>query len=388
MRTRIVSVEGMSAEDATSDCKNFGFMPSEGLIVLTGHPGAGKSTMALQMAFALSANLTFAGGRNWFGEPLVGAYVALERARLVRRHAFALKRYHQVDEVPLVVCEAELSLLDEASCRRLSQELKRTTGMCDFLVLDTLSRGLSGHDENSAPVMTGALEALERIRRDVCGETGVVIVVAHPAKGANAWPRGHSSLVGGADQVLTITKTRTRRRLAVLKENDGPETFCMDFDAVQRTVTAPDYAGDDMSISFVDMVALESRSDARPATASGELRGLPKTLWEALAPLIGGRGSCSLDAAKKAVEHALQSVSPRYRASRFRDALDTLARRGLLVIRGDTVSVPTAPSTENTEPPSKDGGVFGAFVGANGDAPPHRERCNSVLVGAVGAEAA
>lgn len=82
-----------------------------------------------------------------------------------------------------------------------------------MLVIDTLSRATPGCDENSRD-LGDAIGYAHDIVRHHFPEAGA-LVVHHAGKDANRGARGHSSIYGNADGVLTVENMEGRRLVSV-----------------------------------------------------------------------------------------------------------------------------------------------------------------------------
>lgn len=200
-------------------------VPATGLGVVYGHPGCGKSFLALDLA------LHVALGKEWHGRPAkkgVAVYLAAEGMAGLRNRVAAQKKHYGIDEAPFAVIPLPVDL--QSSAEGLSA-LKRAIGLAAaryelppaLLVIDTLSKTFGSGKENTDDMARYLTNCASIAAMFSC----FVLIVHHRPKGLGRDdPRGHSSLIGGVDTILSV-RDGPVRTLQVTKQRDG--------DAGQRT---------------------------------------------------------------------------------------------------------------------------------------------------------
>jgi hypothetical protein len=115
-----------------------------------GEPGSGKSVLAEDLGLHVAA------GKAWHGRAVKqGAvlYLALERAQLVKRRAVAFRLHTGLVGLPFAIFGGELDFRDirtaDAVAKMFEQLAFATRADPVLGILDTVSRGLCGGDENS-----------------------------------------------------------------------------------------------------------------------------------------------------------------------------------------------------------------------------------------------
>jgi len=107
-------------------------------------------------------------------------------------------------------------------------------------VIDTLSRALSGGDENSSKDMGMIVAATSKLQ----AETKAHILWVHhmPQDGAERL-RGHGALLGAMDTTVHVAKNGTLRTATVIKSNDAEEgesiAFTLESITISEDTTAP-----------------------------------------------------------------------------------------------------------------------------------------------------
>lgn len=181
-----------------------GLLMRNSLAILYGHPGSGKSFVAVDWS------LCIATGRGWQGRAVHQGrvlYVAAEGATGLGQRKRAWQQDREEPDVAGVVwLPMPVSLLDA----KWSEALVMLVAEAGFamVVIDTLSRSMSGGDENSPRDMTAAVDNADRVRR----ASGACVLVVHhkPRSGDNM--RGHTSLEGAADTAVDVKSDEVGKR--------------------------------------------------------------------------------------------------------------------------------------------------------------------------------
>ena len=194
-----------------------GLLSSSGMTVVYGESGAGKTFVAIDLAFHVAA------GPPWHGKDVeqgVVVYVAAEAPESVQRRVWAWKRHHGVERLPVVVVTASVDLLNGSTDKVLAllASIRERHGRVALVVVDTLARAMIGN-ENSPDDMGKFVAACGRIR-EAC--EGHVLVVHHCGKDLARGARGHSSLRAATDVELEVTSSDGSGCVTVTKHRDEP----------------------------------------------------------------------------------------------------------------------------------------------------------------------
>lgn len=266
-----------------------GLLDQKGFSVVFGEPKAGKSFLILDLCFHIAAGLP------WHGRSVVQGivvYVSLEGGADVLKRLIALRVKYGLTP-PLHLISGLLDLSGSGPDVQALLDAIAPLGQPVLIVIDTLSRALSGADENSSQGMAPVIANGDRIR----AATGAGLMLIHhvgkdPSKGA----RGHSSLRGAADSILEVQfdpKTRERKLLVrdqrameqaapiafglesvtIGDGEDGPITSCV---AVPRALGTSAAFKSDIK---PDSVAGRARTVLQDLTLSGE--AVPLDDWRA-----------------------------------------------------------------------------------------------------------
>lgn len=212
-----------------------GILPEQAIILLHGHPAAGKSFLALDIA------LHVALGRPWFGRAVQQsgvAYVVAEAAFGFNYRVEAWRQQHcppSTGDCPFGIIPSPLDLSDAkivvALVTKLQEEADRRRRPFGLVVIDTLSMTFGGRDENGSE-MAGYIANLRRVQ---VGLQCSVVVLHHPSKDpTKKTPRGHGSLTGNVEAILFVeNKKPGLKTLTVEKQKDGPDGAVIAFELDQ-----------------------------------------------------------------------------------------------------------------------------------------------------------
>lgn len=212
-----------------------GVIPRAGLIVLAGHPKAGKSLVALDLVLRL------AHGSPWFGRaarPASALYISGEGGGGMGPRLLAWRAAHPGErpaDGQFLAIQRQMPNLTTprgvADLRQILFALVRQHGHApDVVVVDTFARATAGADENDSAAVGAVVAALDALRDEFrCA----VVVVHHLRKitserGNGPKPtmhdlRGSGALVGAADVVVVAAAKDDTRTLHAVACRDGEE---------------------------------------------------------------------------------------------------------------------------------------------------------------------
>lgn len=188
----------------------------DGLSVIYGDPGAGKSFFALDMGLRLSH------GMDWHGYAAVKAgvlYIAGEGARGLGKRIKGWRYKHAMDgiDAPFLLLPIAVELLDEKQRAKLLRTIDEAVQRAGFdirlVVVDTVSRALAGADENGQEAMGAFVKACDAIRVHT---KGAVLGVHHSGKDKDRGMRGSTVLLGACDAVFKVSKRENGNEIVAL----------------------------------------------------------------------------------------------------------------------------------------------------------------------------
>lgn len=213
------------------------FDPGE-MSVVYGDSNSGKTFLTLDMALCMSASELW-NGHATLGGPVI--YVAAEGGSGIFKRIEAWMRQRAPAILPkfeTMPCPIDLLKTGEAAdVRLLISEIQAAAAEhgepARMVVIDTLSRALSGGDENAPTDMGAFVKNVDRIRE----ETGAhVQIVHHSGKNKAAGARGHSLLRAATSTEIEIEAEKqqpgiaARGTITVTKQRDREYALPVSFE--------------------------------------------------------------------------------------------------------------------------------------------------------------
>lgn len=299
-----------------------GLVPSRGLTVLSGPPGAGKSALALALAVAS------AQGGDWLDRTIAPRGPALWLA--YEASESTLRRLRALDpSAPVAVASGLESLLEKAAHHEIAAALEAAAARfgeeISLVVVDAFAAAMRGGDENSGRDVGRALAPLLAV-----AESCAVVLLTHTGKSADAGTRGHSSVAADATAALAIVGSGSRRVLRTLKQRDAEEAadipFSLAAEGEKLTVHAARESGAAKagSIRLSKDAAISMREFAR--------------LSEIQNPV-------EISAWREATFAAFGDRSPGAKRQAFSNARASLRKHGFIVESNNSVSVSDASAS-------------------------------------------
>lgn len=220
-----------------------GLLDQGAMTVLYGESNAGKTFVAMDVAYHIARGLEWAG-RRVAAFPVL--YVAAEGGQGARKRAAALAAKHGP-------CASFYFLMHPINLLRADADLKpllatiAATGLSfGLVVIDTLSRAMAGGDENASTDMGAMVKHLDVLRK----ATGAhLMAVHHSGKDRAKGARGHSLLRAATDTEIEVAD----RVISVTKQRDLDGTFASGFD-LEVHVLGVDSDGDPVTSCTVKLV--------------------------------------------------------------------------------------------------------------------------------------
>ena len=257
-------------------------LPAIGLVLIYGHPGSGKSFLALDIAFHVAL------GRSWNGRRVkrgLAIYVGAEGGDGLRNRMVVLGKHYGVAKIPLALIDIPIDLQNpDADTPRLIEAIRaaaeRSRATPALIVIDTLSKTFGAGKENTDDMAVYVANC-----QRVATEFGCCVMPVHhrPKDEASVDPRGHGSLKSGVDTVILV-EAGNPKRVSVTKQKDADPAEDMAFDLEQVTI-GEDEDGEAVTsciVRFSDAPA--PRGKGNPARLTGgqaiTLRELIRTIVE------------------------------------------------------------------------------------------------------------
>jgi AAA domain len=252
-----------------------GILGPQSVGVMAGVPNAGKTFLGLDLAAHVAAN------QPWFGRKVTGGpvlYVASEAPGSVKIRARVVvsEKFKDKPSLPLYIVTAAPALGDEvehvAECSRLLatiQAIQSDEGeTVRLVVIDTLASVLGGGEENS----NGMLLVAKCAKYLATNTEAAVLLIHHPNKGDATSLRGHSSLSGAVDTIISISSDEATgiRTATLTKSRDSAAGVHIEFKLEIITLPDPDCFGDPRTTCIVRSVLLSEVPRKRPTGKAQE----------------------------------------------------------------------------------------------------------------------
>ncbi len=310
VRPKMLRLNDLAKQPTSTNYLVKGLLQRRSHAVVYGPPGAGKTFVALDIAYHVASGLPWRDRRVHQGTVLYLAYEGV--GGMARRAAALASRYEDAD-VPLYLIGAEYNLRDPAGRKALGADLAQLPDKPVLIVVDTLARAMKGGDENSAQDM-GALNDAVSALIEATG--ACVLLVHHSGKNKSSGARGSSALLGAIDTELQVDDHQIVSR----KQRDvelGPD---LGFRLIPVVVGVDD-DGDEVLSCYVEAaVTIADRTSS--------LRGNVRLVWDALCEVEDNRPVDSQAWQMRCLEFLPEKETARRKA--FYKAKAALIRRGLV----------------------------------------------------------
>jgi hypothetical protein len=267
-----------------------GLLISQGMSVIYGETNSGKTFFATDLA------LHVACGWAWNGRDVTrGAvlYCALEGSYGITNRVAAFKQHYAIQSLPFAILPVAVDMLNSSSdvdeVLESITKITKQAGMPVVLtVIDTLSRALSGGNENSPDDMGQIVRNGTRIQQEGCTH---VAWVHHTGKDQDKGARGHSLLRAATDTEIEILADNGNHTARVTKQRDLECAGEFNF-ALKVVDLGTNQRGKPITSCIVDY-----GTDA-PAVERGTKRGYSAhkaRALEVLTDVIAGSGAAGFD---------------------------------------------------------------------------------------------
>ncbi len=333
-----------------------GILPQKGLAIIYGAPGSGKSFFVADLVAHISAphikdwrdRKAATGGVAYCF--LEGGFGAVNRIAALKNRLGDLGYFVSYPESMNLSSapkhEQEVRSAADCDAKKLVASIRREQGQVAVVVVDTFSRAMSGKDENSSTEMTAFISAMDYLSKELdC----LVVVVHHSGKDQSRGARGHSSLLGAIDTEIEITRPNKElpgriAKLTKMKEGGDGSEFAFE---LEQVVLGFDEDGDAVTTCVVVPTDLEpAKSKSKPLGHNERAVLDAYETFQADAPdKYTPLGTGFPDKPERCVDlqnfksFAIGRVADTGKSvpRQFRDALNSLRGRGVLVINGGLI---------------------------------------------------
>ena len=316
-------------------------VPAEGIGVIFGRPGSGKTFSVMDLAMHVAAGIKW---RNLKVTQAAVAYVSPEAGRLGVNRVIGWTRHHgtgwpeafRLSPVAIDLC----SSTNDAEA--LVADIKANQPNCRLVVIDTLNRAMAGGDENDGQDMGKFVAICDLVAKAL---QAFVLIVHHSGKDVAKGSRGHSSLLGAVSLELEVTKEQGEPgTIKVTKMRDGEDgaEYGFQIDSVPLGV---DEDGEEVTTGISLPADIEEVRVIKAAKPTGKVQVLVANAFEQFA-LDNGRpnpagtgfaeqGRVTVVDSDNFVEFAagkLVGPKPHEKRKSIRDAIDGLVAKGFFAV--------------------------------------------------------
>lgn len=258
-------------------------LPAEGLGVIFGRPGSGKTFTVMDLAMHIAAGLPWRGIKT---RRAPVSYISPEAGRLGVNRVLGWCQYHeQAWPGSFRLSPAAINLCsDAADADALIADVRANQPGCQLVVIDTLNRAMAGGDENSGEDMGRFVQLCDKIAKEL---SAFVLVVHHSGKDAAKGSRGHSSLLGAVSLELEVTKQQGEPgsvRVSKMRDGEDGAEYGFDIDSVPLGV---DEDGDEVTTGISVEADVGEVKAARQAAPTGKNQ---KLLADAFSQFVDDHG--------------------------------------------------------------------------------------------------
>lgn len=318
-----------------------GMLAAGDVAAIVGAPGAGKSTLAPRLAYAVAQGTPVFGRRVKQGSVL---YVAGEDAAGMRARLAALRQEHgEAEALALVSGVSDLLTTGSPQLVALRRAVKERRP--PLVILDTLAACFPGLEENSAEGMGHVV----KVARSLAQWGAAVVLLHHDAKVGDGLPRGHSLLNGALDMVLTLTREGRVVRGCLRKNRNGPPEGELAFE-ISTVTLGQDEDGDPIGVAVAREIAagdLPKREARLSPSANAALRRLSELIEREGKEVASGRPGVASETWREACCAGAELSASDNRANRrktFTRAVQELATKGRVEHRDGFWLLPTIGS--------------------------------------------
>lgn len=205
-----------------------GLLPAEGLGMIYGASGIGKSFLNLDMLGCIADGRDYGvDGRKTKQGRVV--YVVAEGAGGMRQRIRAYRHRYPASHQNFKIIDAAPNLMTPADVGEIMQTIMEAGG-ADVIVFDTMHSCMAGGDENSAKDIGVLLTNARAIQLCI---KGLVMFVHHSGKDESKGARGSSAIRAAMDVQIEVSlnpHVEKKRIARVVKQRDGEDNVAWEFD--------------------------------------------------------------------------------------------------------------------------------------------------------------
>jgi hypothetical protein len=304
-------------------------IPEEGLAVVWGPTGCGKSFLMLDMIGAISR------GDPWFGietKKKKVIYMCLEGEGGLKKRQQAYKTVHGAKSLENVNFTLQPYLMLTEHSDKLALDIKHCFGTGLVVVIDTLNQATPGMDESSIPAMGILIATAKKLREEI---GGTVILVHHAGKDLTRGMRGASNLPAALDAAIKVTRdTNNRRFWEASKVKDEDDNQGHEFRLGVLTLGQDKNGRPIRSCHIEPMAAAEMPSNEKSGLGKNQ-----KLVLGVLSEMLGdGTQAVQIDDLIARAKDMID-VAKKHQGDRAKDAVASLIKSRHIVCTGNMISI-------------------------------------------------
>jgi hypothetical protein len=297
--------------------------PDRGVASIYGAPSSGKTFIGIDLACRISLGHRLFFGREVGKRPVV--YLALEGGRGIAKRLSAWDKANGIKSEVQIVLEP-FSLLQDDDVDCLCRAITAKFPQGSVVIIDTLAQASPGADENTSKDMGIIVGAANRIATEI---SGLVVMIHHSGKDASRGLRGHSSLNGAMDAVISITRDEASNirtwKVAKMKDADDGASGTFELQIEQLGIDNRGNAITSCSVREVSAVFAETKA------ATARLGTNQKSVLNALKADNPSNGVWDYAEVLSVAKTALDQVPSGNRSTRAKEAIDSLCTAGHII---------------------------------------------------------
>jgi len=318
-----------------------GLIPSNGIAVLYGASGSGKTFATTHMAFCVATGSDFLGYKVKRKGRVI--YIAAESPVSLKRRMAVMRDYDKVafrgyefDGKEISIYDGNIDLFNDPHSMILAirafHDRVLDDGEVALVIIDTLSAAFSDLDENSVD-MAMAVKNAKLIQEELrCA----VLIIHHTGKDEDRGLRGHSSLRGNVEQIIQISGMRNPRQLIIDKVKDEQVGDQCQFDLISINIGL-DEEGEPMTGCLVQLAAF----DATTRATKQKLADVGRVALRAFNESLGASISVDKVVFNKALQAQYLHLEPKHRSTYINRGITQLISRNYIALNemGEYVSI-------------------------------------------------
>lgn len=219
-----------------------GFLPHKSIIVMYGSPGSCKTFVALDISLRIANCLEW--NNMSVNKPGIVIYILGEGLNGIKKRIYSWHKHNKTSpSSTFITLPVSFNLGEEKDVHNLLSTIEHIESKFNdkvvLIVIDTLSRAITGIDENSSKDMNEVIKVVDKIKNYVAAS---VMLIHHCGKDNTRGMRGSSALLGAVDCCIQIKKKEHTVELQIEKQKEGePFNLQLKMDKCENSLVVSNY---------------------------------------------------------------------------------------------------------------------------------------------------